>query len=416
MINYEGVGRNKFINLLKFLEKNNIDSDEFKLEWVLDIENSDEYIDDDEMVIKGSDVIGISLPCSENDWFEPSIAELIGIVDKAKEGRNLYDYKFVHSKQILYRVHAIDPVNIDKLTHHHGLKKISHSLTHNDKCYEVSLLSGLTPFGMRVVIDEAYGEYNPPVSDEYYVSIESEDKLEEKVTDEILNAYIFEIYTTANIELEIAPRVKESWWDYDYVNDDYKTLEFRPLKLGKGVNKLYQLFNSSISITNSEVKILFLSKVIEYVSQTVIKNELVNCMLNKLRTQKALAPDANFVMELEHIFKVNNNYTKDVERYKITIKTCCDIMSIKEIAPVYLKKLNELKIDSNTKEIENAQKELAIAISNTRNELAHAKPNYSPKGLECPSGYLDDFAAMLKIISEQVVRWYVDQSEISRID
>jgi hypothetical protein len=58
-----------------------------------------------------------------------------------------------------------------------------------------------------------------------------------------------------------------------------------------------------------------------------------------------LKSDANYIKELEQAFDdFRIKYSKDSEAIKVTIFRCCDIEEICDLAPKYLKKIKELKI------------------------------------------------------------------------
>ena len=57
---------------------------------------------------------------------------------------------------------------------------------------------------------------------------------------------------------------------------------------------------------------------------------------------------------------------------------------------------------------------IATAICNTRNEIAHAKANYTPKQLECPYKEREQFCQMLEIVAVKAIRWFALQPEEKR--
>ncbi|KON85449.1 hypothetical protein AF332_00215 [Sporosarcina globispora] len=154
---------------------------------------------------------------------------------------------------------------------------------------------------------------------------------------------------------------------------------------------------------------------IEYVSQTVIRKDLIEKTVSKLSSLRALTPDANYILELWKIYEEHKNLRKDYLAFKITIETCCDVFELVSVAPNFLKKTKKITIQSSLEDQKKALEEIASSISSTRNMFAHAKTNYDLKGDECPMKYLHEFIKLMEIISQQIIRWFSRQQEDIRI-
>lgn len=289
------------------------------------------------------------------------------------------------------------------------------------KKIKCSLVSGITLFGLKVLETKQYNEYFPPVSyQDFFIKIEGEDLTDEDY-DEIVNAFIFELsaFNIINLSLSVRPEYPEDEEIGDFLS---QTGYMRPLLFGKGISDIIKTYNQALESDDIDRKIIQYTKVIEYASQTVIrseKTERIQCKLNSLRSLKA---DANYIKELEQAFDdLKDKYAKDSDAIKATILRCCDIEEICEQSPNYLKKIKELKKHLikekvNRGELIDAAKiELAQSISDTRNEIAHAKANYVPKGKECPEDEKDCFAEMIRVLSSQVIQWYANVHENQRI-
>lgn len=286
---------------------------------------------------------------------------------------------------------------------------------------ECSIVRGITLFGLKILELKEYNEYFPPVSDQdFFIKITGEN-LSDKDYDEIVNAYIFELSAcdVVNLSLSDRPEYIEDEEIGDYLNQaEY----MRPLLFGKGIDEIIDLYNQALKSYDTERKIVQYTKVIEYVSQTVIrseKTERIQCKLNSLRSLKA---DANYIKELEQVFDdFKDKYSKDSDAIKATIFRCCDIEEISDLSPKYLKKIKELKKQLTNQRvnkvelIDAAKAELAQSISDTRNEISHAKANYMPKGRECPVEEMDIFVEMVRVIAVQVIQWYANIHENQRI-
>ncbi|MGM1050259.1 MAG: hypothetical protein ACQEXX_29635 [Bacillota bacterium] len=281
----------------------------------------------------------------------------------------------------------------------------------------VGLTKGISSFGIKLTMNKLYDKYVPPVSgDDLFIEIKSTEPIDEKEIQDITESFIFECSSSYNLNISVSTRPTkiEHWED---VIDDEKLLngKLRPLIQGKGISDVLKIFNSCNHIHDAEYLILNYTKVIEYISQTVLRKEMIEDITKKLYSPKALNPDANYILDLEKLYSEHRNYQKDHHAIKITVATCCDIMDIMTLAPNYLKQIKKLNPDSSKEGRSRGLEELASAISDTRNMIAHAKTNYNFKGTECPRDQLMDFANCLKVVASQAIRWFSRQHEDSRI-
>ncbi|UJF32178.1 hypothetical protein [Paenibacillus hexagrammi] len=108
---------------------------------------------------------------------------------------------------------------------------------------------------------------------------------------------------------------------------------------GKGISTVLEIYNSCNEVEDNEYRILNYTKVIEFVSQTVLRKEMLESIMKKLYSPKVLQPDATYMLELEQLYDEHRNNKKDHQAIKLTVETCCDLTDIIDIAPVFLKKL-----------------------------------------------------------------------------
>lgn len=274
----------------------------------------------------------------------------------------------------------------------------------HDKEVTCSLVKGITPISLKAYKNDEYDEFFPPVSNEdYFVKIKSS-CLEKQEHIEIANAYIFELSASKTTELSLTEKVKI---DFDFEEEIEKSTEnMRPLLFGKGMNELLLLYNESIATFDLDLKILRLTKVLEYVSQTVVNLEKNSIIQNKLNSLKIFRADANYINELGELYhELSQNYDTDSGAIRALINKQVDIQEIIDLSPPYLKlhktAENLSKPKSNKKDIVNAALDnVSQSISDTRNQLAHAKSNYDLKGKECPQNEKPQFIDMLNIINQ----------------
>jgi hypothetical protein len=261
-------------------------------------------------------------------------------------------------------------------------------------------------------------EHPEPLCYDSFIEISgSELELEECRT--ICKTFIFELNFFSGLALMPSPNIPSASDDAAY--DDYieakKVLlkEFgmltRSFLVCSDTVKVIELFNRAISCEDNEMSILYFSKVIEYVSETVVRMKITEVGRKVLSSNRALMPDANFIKELQDVFK-SHSYKKDSESTDLTIQTCCYISDLTEIIPEYIKN----KFEKNRKQSDQAALEfLAKCISATRNNIAHAKSNYVATGHEVPEQHYEGFAQLMRVISQQCIRWYSAQSPSMRI-
>lgn len=280
-----------------------------------------------------------------------------------------------------------------------------------------SLTQGFTTFGVLIASRGEYDEYCPPIVDtDLFVEIRYSKNISESQQQEIFEAYLFELNNSLSLSFKTSPRpyIDGNWTNArceHYIPDT----RFRPLLLGKGIYELLKLYNRATSSEDPDVKILYLTKVIEYVSQTVIRIQSYEAIRTKLLSPRALEPDAEYISELENLVNVQNYFKKDREAIKQTIITCCEASELAKIVPNFLKDLKSITVGSKSQDKVKALEALGSSIYSTRNQIAHAKANYKPTGEKCPINDLLDFGKCVQVAAQQVVRWYCSTPESIRL-
>lgn len=387
-----------------FCEKHDIEKAFYDL-W------SPKEYEDEEVIIDEETTMQICLPRGD-ECNEFIIIDLLDIINEVESASLIGGYKYISPKRILIRVDSLERERIRALDDEIQGAFIS-QINLNGQIIEFRLSSGFTNFGLLVVVEGDYDENYPPVLyEDLFIEIYSNNKINEDIVDDLMHAYIFELSSSMNVEVFASPR--QNYFDYE-LEEEEKNLRLRPLACGKGVKDILSIYNSATKIEDPDILILIYTKVIEYVSQTVVRRELLDTILNKFSSPRILSPDASFVIELERSFEDLRNLKRDKEAIQLTIETCCDLLELVGHTPKYLKNLYKFNLESTKDEKKNAYSELSNAISDTRNMIAHAKTNYKLKGSECPKGELDELAYCLKIVANQVIRWFLRQHEDNRV-
>lgn len=279
-----------------------------------------------------------------------------------------------------------------------------------------SLTEGFTVFGAAVAASGDYNKDLPPILDDLFVEVRYQHPISRDTSRYVADAYLFELSSTLGLEFEEDPRptVTDSEW-YPEGESRIADARLRPLLLGKGMPALLNLYNRAVAASDDGTRILYYTKVIEYVSQTVVMQQATEAIRAKLLSARALNPDADFVAELQTIIEEQRAFRKDREAIRQAVTTCCEASELSRAAPPFLVRLGGLSPSSRPKEKEEALAQLGYSLYATRNSIAHAKANYKPTGEECPEEQLAAFAVCAKLAAQQVVRWYHSRPEDARV-
>lgn len=281
-----------------------------------------------------------------------------------------------------------------------------------------SLTTGFTVFGVAVAASGDYDDSLPPILDgEMFVEVQFRNgRLSDDTARYVADAFLFELSGSFGLDFEVDPRPTVEYEDPEELDWRFSyDARPRPLLLGMGMPELLRLYNKAAVATDEEIKILYLAKVVEYVSQTVVEQRAYEAIRAKLLSPRSLSPDAAFVAELRAIVEEQRAFRKDREAVRQATIVCCDATELSGLAPPFLGKLRETSPGDAPKKKEEALAELGASLFATRNRIAHAKANYVPTGEECPAEQMAAFAECAKLAAQQAVRWYHSRHEDARV-
>ncbi|NOI57899.1 hypothetical protein [Vibrio coralliilyticus] len=255
--------------------------------------------------------------------------------------------------------------------------------------------------------------HKEPVSNDAFVVIRGEHLTLEKCR-KAYNSYVFEANAVSNIIIESFPNEQFDLDDY-LIGDEPDTDDIHPINrqliMCDDTEKVIELYNKALYCHDDEVSILYYSKVVEFVSETVVRSKVTDEVRKALSSNKALNPDANFVKDLQNLFK-DHAYQKDADSIKLTVQTCGYMKDLMEKLPYYIEK----KVNTENKKGDaEGLGGIADYITATRNSIAHAKSNYRFTGREVPEEHYREFAELLRVVSQQCIRWYAAQSPLTRV-
>ncbi|SFB38407.1 hypothetical protein [Clostridium frigidicarnis] len=394
-----------YITGLKISGQNYTEEEINTSNWDYDFEEIEEFI------IKKSDTITILLDQAEST-IQCTIDKFIDLIEDVRFS-NIDDGIYISNKKTIIRVEARDIEN--PFWKAPNYEKIVYYKNSN---IEVGIYEDNDFYSLKVFLDNDFSEYTPVILYyDFFIKIKFDDKFKLN-KDEILelcNAVIYDFFLKYKISLEISPR--KTIYEHEYeeesteFNDDDSKLEFNAKLLSKGMKDVLNIFNNAESLDLNRAIVEYV-KVIEYISPTVSTKILINKVYCRLKCTDNLNPTAEYIKELEELFCRHSKNTKsDSDLIKNTIKECCKIEELKDYFPTYIRKIYK----GNYTNIDNVKNDLAKSISDTRNEISHAKANYTKKGLECPNEEKQQFIILLKNICIQIIEWFYDSEENIRV-
>ncbi|HAS6962847.1 TPA: hypothetical protein I7303_24195 [Vibrio parahaemolyticus] len=230
----------------------------------------------------------------------------------------------------------------------------------------------------------------------------------------VYKSYVFEANAVANVTIKSDPNIAYDMEDHLEEDDsDFEITELkRPLIICDDTDKVIELYNKAICCDDDEVTILFYCKVIEFISETVVREKVTTEARKVLLSNKALTPNANFVKELQELFK-DHSYQKDADSLKLTVQTCGYFTDLELLTPEFIQQ----KVKTERKKGGNwaALGVIADSITAVRNKIAHAKSNYRLTGKEIPEEQYPQLSELLRVLAQQCIRWYSAQSPLARV-
>jgi len=292
----------------------------------------------------------------------------------------------------------------------------------------IRLIDGLTPFALLIAAEGLNDDHFPSYSEEdTFIEITHPADIPSEVIDSFAKNYLFELASSYSLVFEISPYLyADSEWDFQDVTGEaaFPDGNFRlpPMNISDPLPELHGTFLKGMSASDDEIALLFFVKVLEFISATVIRMQAHAAIRKRLAFNKAMAPDAQYIEELLTLIENQRVLKKDSEALKQTILTCCDAA---ELAPqaIFLKQCklycsgNE-QADNWKRTVEVGEKsltEISACISATRNQIVHAKANYTLTGEECPKEHLAQLKECVRIAAVQAIRWYSSQPEEARV-
>lgn len=364
----------------------------------------------DDIVVTDSSLVKLSIPRSDDVEVEISAffdlcnelpnATLVGDVEYRSTTRTLIRISPTSDRAIEYLYHSGEYTSVPSL-------ELDFSLGEN-KTIKLSLVNGFSPFALLISKSGNYDKYNPPYgSDDLFLQAIHPDKTKKEIVDQAINAYMFELSVSLELDFTKSPRPSEWVSSEEKFIEQIAQVTLRPLIVDTSLNDVLELYNRAVAQAHDEeLAILVFVKVLEYISATVVRMTAYEEMRRRLLSPKALKPDARFISELITLIENQKINRKDSEALRLTIEMCCDAVELAKISPEYIDALKKLSEESSAADKKKALSRLAACFSATRNEFAHAKANYELTGDECPLGQRSELARCARLAAQQAIRWF----------
>ncbi|HEC65061.1 MAG TPA: hypothetical protein ENI23_07200 [bacterium] len=376
--------------------------------------------DDDEIINSNSIIEGFSFRHSDV-CFDLSVAEFLELADILESGQLIDRSEFRSSEYtIVYIVPSSEQAHSYVYGDISNRPDMSQKVTIEDTTYEVQLISHATPFSLLLEEEGGCEDYCPSLSDnDLFVKVDHPSNTSPQLISDIIDSYLFELSASFFLDFTRTryPEAFYGWEDLDFtpIVDDKGKIRIRTPNISNGLPELYRIYLRGVTASDVEHQIINLVKAIEYVSATVIRLTSHDAIRQRLLSPKALAPDAKFLDDLIMLVEDQRIYRKDSEALRLTINTCCDTTQLAPHAPPVLKTLSSLSEASDAKTKKTALDDLSKCLSSTRNQLVHAKANYTLTGNECPSDQLSILAGCVNLAATQVIRWFAGLPTESRV-
>lgn len=384
--------------------------------------NEADYVDDP--ICRDTEIC-LTVPRSDCEPLALTYGGLLHFAEELSQSRLVNKVECWTPKRFLLRVVANDLDSHRNLESALATGALSDSglpsvQTRSGNRLTIKLTSGLTIFGFLVAASGDWEKhFFPPVlDDDRFIEI-TWDQMPppEAEMSELIESLLFELSASANVCLARSPRPTLHFESGEDERDEHVSWHprLRPLLSGAGIAELLSLYNRADTTLDPEFQILGFAKVLEHVSESVLREDLTRRVRTKLQSARALDPDARYISELETLFGEHSKASrKDREVLKLTVIECCDPLELQPYCPAFLD-LHQVSIKSNEKDRLKGLETFASCLSSTRNRIAHAKVSYMPTGEECPEVHLAQLAGCARIAAQQAIRWYAVQHERLRV-
>ena len=377
---------------------------------------SDDYVAEDYDPIRADHAVSLSLPRCNTDSIPLTYGGLGAFADEVTHARLVDNAECWTPRRILVRIES-DEYDSVRL-----IQSLCRDTSRSDLLAEASpsgrasvqvrITQGATIFGLLIVKSGEYDKYFPPADDlDFFLELTWEGEVPERAyLSEVIDLALFEVSFTIGLHVRRSPRPLLGYEEEELETAERASRPTLPISVAGGLAEVARLYNRAVASPDSEFKLLGFVKALEHVSEAVLRQTLTRAVQIKLRGPRALAPDYEYVSELEAIINDHRGRRKDREALRLTLIECCDPLELRHSAPGFLL-IAKIGPESTDKERRVGMETLAACLSSTRNEIAHARASYMPTGEECPKEHLARLVECARVATGQAIRWYATLHE-----
>lgn len=308
--------------------------------------------------------------------------------------------------------------------HFYGLDASYFYEQFNKQGISVSIREEPLLIGLRNIKEDMYDmDYWSPI--EEYVALEiSYEKEQYKLSAEdevkLVQRVLFSLnsrYSKTFTLLQLPDHNPMDVYDEEVVESDSEQTDVDIISIESlpHFSPMLQMYINAKEVKDYSLRYLMFYKILEYISPFVAQKlvyEKLNQKLDKLLVSER---NSEYLDSLINLTRAYDNSMKDGELAKLVLDECADLVELQDLIPQSIKK--RMMTDSNygknvrwtyenIKGCEDRMKKtLATYLYSTRNEIVHAKSNYTCTGFECPPNDIPHLDDMLQSLCYTIVYW-----------
>lgn len=221
-------------------------------------------------------------------------------------------------------------------------------------------------------------------------------KIEEETCVNTIKQCLYYIACNYNVPISIG-----EFMSWDDLYDEECEISENPLIIQPAQLSPYcramEYYISGLMSDDAELSFLFFYKVIEYFAPSAYKRTTYEQLNQKIDELQSVDKCAN---DFEEIIRIVGKYKDSIKDNRLTqtVLECCvsDMTRLRSFLP------DALSVQLGN---QNIIKEIADIIYSTRNNIVHAKSNYSSTRKECPGDILDDLNVFMSELCKHLIEW-----------
>lgn len=266
-----------------------------------------------------------------------------------------------------------------------------------------------------------------------YIALElkytGKDRLKKEDEDKIFERITFFLSKELSTSIYIIPvRDVRTAWDEVYPDEDeIEEPENTTIKVTDliGYSPMLKLYKQALATEDQEIRFLQFYKIIEHISPVVARLEAYDKLNKRLDILASSERDYKY---LDSLFSITRKYDTDVKDDYLAIsviQSCVDVIPLWKFLPEKNKKQirsnlhlqSDEPTDDSIKDdqLVSLQKQIANILYATRNNIVHAKSNYTQNGIELQGDELIDGNKMMDMIAMSIIQWNERQPEAYKV-